>query len=445
MSLVNEHSPVTAIPELDFYSKAAVQTSIETTYNEEIRPIAQLNSGGHIEFIINNAINEYLKLKETTLYVRFKVKLSRSDTAAISDTDWTKVSVVNNFLHSLWNQIDLSIGDSQTTTSLQTYPYRAYFETILGSTPHGRKTHLSTTLFTEDDMSSGKCDVPQTGRMEFISSNTTSKDIGRECEIEGKLHLDMFMQHRALIGGTKLKIRLIPNKPNFYFMCSDDKLHPTIHFEDIHLNIVKFRVSDEVLLAQMQALNVSPAKYILNRGEVRSVTIDGGATSRNIENVINGKLPRRVYVAFTSNDAYSGSFKKNPFFLNHFKINSLSCFVNGEQIPRKAYTPDFENDKYVREYLELYRVSEQLDNDARMQITKKNFKEGYTIFAFNLSQDLSQGYSSNGYVNLPKEGVMRFEINFKEQLASAINALIYCEFDNQLSISEDRNAFMDYR
>src|ERR1700722_12237693 len=109
MSLVNENSPITAIPELDFYTKSPVQTSITQTFTEEIRPIAQLNTGGHYEFLIHNSFHEYLKLKETTLYIKFRVKLSTSDNSDIGASDWDCVSLVNNFFHSLWSQIDLSI------------------------------------------------------------------------------------------------------------------------------------------------------------------------------------------------------------------------------------------------------------------------------------------------------------------------------------------------
>ena len=444
MSLVTENTYVTAVPELDIYAKTPVQTSIESTYTEEIRPIAQLNSGAHYEFLIHNAINEYVKLKDITLYVRFRIKLSRSDTTPLSANDWTKVSTVNNFLHSLWSQIDLSIGDSQTTTSLQTYPYRAYFETILYSTPQSRKSHLASCLFFEDEMTTKK-DEPYVARMKYFNTDKAPWDSGKECEMEGKLHMDLFSQHRALIGGTRMKLRLIPNRPEFYFMCSDNNLIPKIHFEDIHLNIKKFRVSEDLLYAQLNALNLAPAKYIINRAEVRSVTIPDGVTSRNIENVINGILPRRIFLAFVPNEAYSGSFKKNPFAFRNCGINSLACFVNGEQVPRRAFTPDFSKGQYLREYLEVYKILEQHDNDARAMLTLNNYDNGYTIFAFNLSRDESQGYASSGYVNIPREGVLRFEIHFSEELKQNVNVLIYCEFDNQISIAEDRNAFMDYR
>ena len=379
MSLVTEGSPVTAIPELDFYTKSPVQTSIESTYTEEVRPVAPLNTGGHIEFIVNSGINEYVKLKETTLYAKFRVRLSKTtgETPNFA-SDWVNVNVVNNLLHSLWSQIDLQIGDNQTTSSLQTYPFRAYFETILGSTNNSRKTHLQSSMFYEDDMNRLNKDEPRDVPNELIIPANLETDYsrGKLCEIEGKLHLDMFLQHRILLGGTRLKLRLVPNRPEFYFMTSDNTLIPRIEFEDLHLNITKCRVSEDVLVAQNQALSVAPVKYILTRSEVRTASIDSGVTSRNIENVINGQLPRRVYIAFTSNDAYGGNFKKNPYYFDHYNINSIAAYVNGEQFPRKAYTPDFENNLYIREFTELFRVSEQLDNDSRMMIDRKKFKNG---------------------------------------------------------------------
>lgn len=281
-----------------------------------------------------------------------------------------------------------------------------------------------------------------TTRQNLIKHKTTEAvetSIGAAIELQGKLNLDIFQQYRTLIGGTKLKIKFVPNRPEFYFITNDSNILPRIEFEEMYLNIFKSRISEELTEAQQYALHVSPAKYILNRSEARSVTIDKGVTSINIENVINGILPRRVYIAFVSNEAYGGSYSKNPYYFEHCNVNQIACFINGQQYPRKPYTPDFTNNKYItRPYLELLRASEQFNN-VRTVITNEKFLKGYTLFAFNLSRDLSQGY-----VNIPTNGVMRFEIHFDRELAATINAIIFCEFDNQI-IFEDRNAIMDYR
>jgi hypothetical protein len=444
MSFVNESTPVTAVPELELFSKAPVQTSIESTFLEEIRPINQLNTGGHIEFNITNGNNEFIRLNETTLSIKFKVKLSKSDGSAIVASDWNSVSIVNNFLHSLWSQVDLLISNVQTTVSLHTYPFRCYNETILGSTDWSRKTHLKNVGFVADKMD--EKDTPQASRQHYIKYKTGGTDltIGRVCSLEGKLHLDLFFQPRVLLGGTPLKIRLVPNKSEFYFKTNDDKIIPRIEFLDIHLNVMKSRVSDELLLAHMRALSISSAKYPIVRSQVKTFTIDKGVTSRNLENVINGQLPRRIYLSFISNEAFGGSYTKNPFYYDSYNINSIACFVNGEQFPRRAYTPDFSSDDYTRELTELYRISGQLNNEVRMMIDRNTYDKGFTIFAFNLSQDLSDGYNSAGYNNITKSGVLRFEIQFAKQLETTINAIVHCEFDNLLSIPEDRSVYMDY-
>ena len=445
MSLVNDKTPLTAIPSLDFFATTPVQDTYESTFFETIRPIAQLNSGPHIEFQINNSINEYIRLKETTLYLKFRVKLSKADNTAISDTDWTKVSVINNLLHSLWSQIDLSIGESQTCVSLQTYGYRAYLDTLLGSTEQARKTYLKLGWFADEELTNKTTPNAKFQALIKPENGSSDKSKGAICELIGKLHLDLTEQHRDLIGGCKLKLKLIQNRPEFYFVTSDDKVLPSIHFEDIQLRILKSKVKDDIITAHNVALNVGLIKYIINRKEVRTFTIGSGVTSRNLENVLIGQIPRRCYVAFVLNDARSGAFGKNPFFFEHINISSIVCFINGTPYPKDGYKPDFTKNLYSTELIEFYRVSEQFDNDIRCPVNLDNYKNGCTIFGFNLSPDFSQGYNSCGYVNVPKEGVMRFEIQFKESLASTIDALIYCEFDNLLSLGAERNAIMDYR
>ena len=445
MSLINEKTPLTAVPSLDFFATTPVQDTYESTFFEVIRPIAQLNSGPHIEFQINNAANEYIRLKETTLSVKFRIKLNRTDNQTVTDTDWTKVSIVNNFLHSLWSQIDLSIGESQTCVSLQTYGYRAYFDTILGSTEQARKTYLQLVGFVEDDFANKN--KPSDKLVAYVKPNSseTDKSQGRIAKFIGKLHLDLTEQHRDLIGGCKLKLKLIQNRPEFYFMTSDEKIIPSIHFEDVQLKILKSKVKDEILQAHNVALNVGLIKYIVNRKEVRTFTIGAGVTSQNMENVLIGQMPRRCYVAFVDNDARTGSFKKDPYYFGNYSVASIVCFINGTPFPKDAYKPNFSEELYSNELIEFYRVSEQFDNDVRSLVTFKNYKNGCTIFGFNLSPDYSQGYNSCGYVNVPTEGVMRFEVQFKDALSAPVDALIFCEFDNLLSLGPERNAIMDYR
>src|SRR6266496_4968748 len=114
MSFITENSPVIALPELEVFETMPVQTSIEGTVIEEQIPQSQLNSGGHIEFIFKTAENEFIRVMDTIVQTKFRVHLRKTDNADITDTDWNKVSIINNAADSLWGQIDMSIGDTQT-------------------------------------------------------------------------------------------------------------------------------------------------------------------------------------------------------------------------------------------------------------------------------------------------------------------------------------------
>jgi hypothetical protein len=46
-----------------------------------------------------------------------------------------QVGVVNNFLHSLFKQVDVFLKEKQVTQATSTYAYRAYLETLLNYSP----------------------------------------------------------------------------------------------------------------------------------------------------------------------------------------------------------------------------------------------------------------------------------------------------------------------
>jgi hypothetical protein len=46
------------------------------------------------------------------------------------------------------------------------------------------------------------------------------------------------------------------------------------------------------------------------------MTINAGVTGKPLENVINGVLPRRIYLYFLTNEAFNGSYETNPFILD---------------------------------------------------------------------------------------------------------------------------------
>ena len=444
MSFVNENSPVVALPELEVFETVPVQTSIEDTVVEELIPLSQLNSGGHIEFIIKTAENEFIRPIDTLLQTRFRVKLMKSDNSAVTDEDWKSVSIINNPGDSLFQQVDVSIGEQQTTKPLHTHAYKSYIYTLLNSPQEAKNTFLKLRGFEEDDFSVFNSNKPNEKRQELIRWKSGDKTLGRVCEFWTPINVDLFQQGKDLIGGITVKIRLIPNRPEHFFMVTDGtKILPSVIFEDIYLHVKQRSINGDVTLGVLQGLQISPAKYPINRVEVRSHTIDQGTTTRNLENIYIGTAPRRVYVCFVNNEAYSGSYTKNPFYFQHYDIASIACFVNSEMIGRRPYKPDYDLNYFGREYINFLRIAGQYNNGILTTITPEQYKNGYTIFAFDLTRDNSQGFLKSGYIDPPKKfSHLRFNITFKKALPETISAVIYSEWDDLILIDSMKNAIV---
>ena len=253
----------------------------------------------------------------------------------------------------------------------------------------------------------------------------------------------MFKQPKNLIGGLNLKIRLVPARSEFLFMSSDLNIIPSIHFEDIYLHVNQKTVTGDVSLGILQGLMISPAKYPINRCEVRNHTIDTGTSIRNLDNMIIGTMPRRVYLALTSNVGFAGSYDKNPFYFYHYHISSIACYVNSQIVGKRAQKPDYDLPYFMKEYINFLKVSGQFNNSIQTTITPQKYFKGFTIFAFDLTRDQSEGFHKSGYIDAPQKfSNLRFTIHFKVPLAETISAIIYTEWDDQLCIDAMKNGFL---
>ncbi|XP_053897340.1 uncharacterized protein F54H12.2-like [Malaclemys terrapin pileata] len=166
------------------------------------------------------------------------------------------------------------------------------------------------------------------------------------------------------------------------------------------------------------------------------------ASSRvsNQENLFLGQLPNMLILGFVGNDAFSGSYAKNPFHFKHYDINFVALYVDGEQIPTKPLEPDFKAGHCVREYMNLVQMAGKHMEDRSLLIDREEFAQGYTLFAFDLSPDQE---CANHY-SLIKTENLRAEIRFGKALRVTVNMIVFGVFDNIIEINQRRNVLFDY-
>lgn len=51
------------------------------------------------------------------------------------------------------------------------------------------------------------------------------------------------------------------------------------------------------------------------------------------DNVFLGSMPKRIVITCLENAAMKGQYALNPFQFNHYDINFLSIYVDGQTVP----------------------------------------------------------------------------------------------------------------
>jgi hypothetical protein len=146
MAFIHEGSCECAKSELDLFSVPPAQVSVDSGMFVEYHPISLLTDGAPIEFEVSPSGDDYIDFANSYLYVRAKITQANGNNLENDDT----VGPVNNFLHSLFSQIDISLNGTLITNSTNTYPYRAYIETLLSYGPLAKKSHLTASLYFKD-------------------------------------------------------------------------------------------------------------------------------------------------------------------------------------------------------------------------------------------------------------------------------------------------------
>ena len=433
------NSPHCIKSELDLFYVPPTNTSIESGGWGVYHPISVIDDNdGPLEFNIPATENDYIHLNKTLLYLQLDFGTKYEGAFA----------PVNNLGSSLFSQIDVSLKNESIETSNTTYAYKAYITDLLNYGADAKKSVMQSAMFYKD--TAGNMETQEID----ISKKDSEKNFGylhrRQVVLDGKqsvelltrLHSDIFSTDRYLINGVDLTIKLIRNSPEFYMMKTDGTTLIKAKIKSAVLYVRKVKISPQILLAHSMALEKATAKYPIKRVVVKSYTISQNMPDFTTPNLSSTVLPTRVIVGMVDSKAFNGSFKHNPFNFQHFNLKQIQLTLDSKNIP--YYKPldfDFSTNKYLRGY---YTLFEGIDRPVFLHgndISRKDYANGYTLFAFDITPDLCSG----DHFNLLKSGSLLLELSFAENLQQPINLIVYMEFDNLIEINASRKIIKDYQ
>lgn len=435
MSFLHSSSCECLKEELSLFTIPPTQTTIESSQWVNYKPISSLSDDSPIEFVVPGSGEEYIDLAHTMLHLRVKIKNTSGE--ELTEGKF-KVGPVNNFLHSMFNQVEVSFNQKLVTPANNAYAYRAYIETLLNYGAGAKNSHLSNCLWYDD--TPGLMDEISDSNLGFKTrSSLTEKE---KCvDLQGHLHTDIFNQEKYLLNGIELRVKLIRSRDSFCLMETGSNAH-TVNIMEATLLIRRAKINPGILIAHTKALSKATAKYPLTRVEVKTVTMRGGVLGETLDNIILGQLPKRIIIGFVDNKAFNGDKKYNPFNFKHYNINFFSLYIDGTQIPSKPLQPNFKENLYADAYHTLYSGTGIHFSNQGNNISRESYAQGSCLFAFDLTPDLSA--NSTSHWNLVKHGSMRIEVRFAEPLVSTVNCILYAEYDNVLEIDSSRQVIVDF-
>ena len=88
----------------------------------------------------------------------------------------------------------------------------------------------------------------------------------------------------------------------------------------------------------------------------------------------------------------------------------------------------------------MYTALNKFDQDEGNQISRDDYAQGYTLFAFNLTPDLD----SDDHFTPVRSGPLQLEVHFAKALPNTINMIILAEFENTIEVNKSQNILFDY-
>ena len=413
------------------FDKPGTMTDIQKYQVVDYYPLSSITAGAPIEFHIPGNTEDYIDLNDISLYL--KMKVTKADGTAIDAAD--KVGLNNLPIAALFQDVSLTIQETQIEGGQMCYPYLGYFNTMLQFHPDAQKSHMLAQGWYKDE--AGKFnDEANTGfkkRQEICAGS-------KVFELMGPLHLDFLRQERYLISQTDMRIKLNPSKAEFAlnaYGTADFK----IHFEEVILYVHRVELNPSVINGHALGMKKQNAIYPINHTEIITFTIPKGQKSYTKDRLFPDVAPKLLVVAMVENEAYNGTITKNPFNFQHFDLMKIALFREGRSIPGRPFTPDFDNKCSIRSYLHTMRTLNYTDTDDTNGLTPFEFANGYTIYAYDLTAD--KDVSANHHQGITTKN-LRLELSFKKDLPTTVNVLLYAVFDSAVEITQLRDVIPHY-
>jgi hypothetical protein len=434
MSLLHPNGQTCAVGELDLHAVAVTQkdilksqTVLKTTNN------ALTDHTDTFDFTFEPT-SLYTDLSETELYMEFEVVDAAGTRLAVAD----EAAPVNNIGHALFNSVQLLINGEKVTGNNEDYTYKSNLLDTVGTEKRDKETRLLGCQKWLKD-TAGHMDARTAENSGWTARRAEFAARRTHCVVV-RPHIDLLKQCKLLPSHCELKFIYERSSPAFYMMQAPD-LNFWIKITKAEMSLRQVTVRDEVVEVHNKMVmnpQYGPFNYPITRCKVTKHTLDGGSQEYSWTQPDTTQIPSRLLLCMVKETAASGAKGENPYHYKNYHVKEVLIKFDDQKFEVKT---DFERGNSVRAYSSLFKETGLLALGQDCDLTLKEFQEGYTIFAFDLTPDRTP---EDSRINLLRQGKLTVSLRFAAPTTHAISAVICAFYDNNIQLTADRLPVTDY-
>ena len=418
---------------LCIFDQTLLQDSIKRTYDLPYYPISSISENSPIEFVVRGSTEEYIDCDH--IFIQVDVKILKEDGTNI-DSSKDIVAFCNLPIACIFSDVFLTISETQVEGGDGKYPYKAYNTTVMQYDKAVQKSHLTIQGWYRDQ--AGKMDdKANTG---FVKRMEMTKD-SRVWTLKGPVHLDFFKQSRYLISQTPMRLKFNINSAACALMAPGMTDKYKFQITDACLFVRRCVMAPSVINGHAKGLLTRNALYPELHTQMIDFTIPAGELNYTKEGLYLTELPRVLTIHMVDNETFNGKQTSNMFNYQHYNLNYMNLYVNGNSVLGYPLKPNFDNSNYVNAYATLMDTYHYLNTGQTNGLTYEEFGEGFSLFAFDLTADRSL---TSNYKDATSASGLRLELHFAKKLPSTINVIMQAVFDSSLEVTNLRDVIVNY-
>jgi len=257
--------------ETSLFEDVSYDVSIDNTNQYPVHPLHSVESKtAPIQFDIKGNDVNYLNFAESKLYIRCKiVDKNLGDIPYEADKTKSAYAPVNNFLHSMFESVSMSINDTEITQFSKYYPYRSYIETLLMKGKDYKKSVGQATCFYKTKDESIVSDPGWEARMNLVDRSAVFEMIGRP-------HIDLLQQMKFIPPGVDVKLTFNRSPDAFCIQTAGTNPPSDLQVQILEAQFIvtKHTLLNSVLMNQIKTWNSGkPAAYPMREIQLKTYNL----------------------------------------------------------------------------------------------------------------------------------------------------------------------------